>query len=60
MKNCAVCKKGSVMAGVHSFLRSHYNPTGRIRKYPNLQWAHLPDGTRTKMCVRCIKGMHKE
>ncbi|MDZ4285945.1 MAG: hypothetical protein U1A23_03395 [Candidatus Sungbacteria bacterium] len=48
------------MAGTHSFLRSHYNPTSRIRKYPNLQWARLADGKRTKVCARCIKGLHKD
>ncbi len=60
MKTCAVCNKGSVMEGTRSFLRSHYNPTSRIRKYPNLQWARLEDGKRTKVCARCIKGLHKD
>ncbi len=58
MKVCAICEKGSVMAGTHSFLRSHYNPTGRVRKYPNLQWAKLVSGVRAKVCVRCMKKLH--
>jgi len=59
MKVCALCEKGSSIAGKRSFLRSHYNPTNTIRKYPNLQWARLPSGERTKVCVKCLKKLHK-
>jgi len=38
---CAICGKGSVKGGTRSFLRSHYNPTGSVRKHPNLQWGKL-------------------
>lgn len=58
MKICAVCGKGSVRAGMRSFLRSHYNPTGKTRKYPNLQWARLATGRRAKICVKCMKTLH--
>ncbi len=58
MKICALCAKGSVMAGRRSFLRSHYNPTGKIRKYPNLQWARLASGARAKVCAKCLKKLH--
>jgi len=55
MKSCAVCQKSSVTEGKRSFLRSHYNPTHKVRKYPNLQWARLDEGKRKKICVRCMK-----
>lgn len=32
-----------------------YNPTGKNRKYPNLQWAAIPDGGRLKICTSCLK-----
>ena len=71
MKTCAICEKGSVTGGKRSFLRSHYNPTNTVRKYPNLQWAKLPisskmagqngsSGMRVKVCTKCIKKLHKE
>lgn len=39
-------------------LRGHYNPTGKSRKYPNLQWAKV-SGKRVKICTDCIKTLHK-
>ena len=39
-------------------LRGHYNPTGKSRKKPNLQWARV-DGVRTKICTDCIKTLAK-
>lgn len=59
-KTCAICNKGSALGGKRSFLRSHYNPTATIRKYPNLQWAKLESGERAKVCVRCLKKLHKK
>ena len=36
-----------------------FNPTGMLRKYPNLQWAPLSDGSRIKICTKCMKaGKH--
>jgi hypothetical protein len=32
-----------------------FNPSGITRKQPNMQWAKLSDGSRMKMCTRCIK-----
>lgn len=55
MKTCAICEKGSVTGGKRAFLRSHYNPTATVRKYPNLQWARLATGVRAKVCARCLK-----
>lgn len=40
-------------------LRGNYNPTGKKRKYPNLQWVTLEKGNRVKACTKCIKTMHK-
>lgn len=59
MKVCVICQKGSVTAGKRSFLRSHYNPTAKVRKYPNLQWGRLDNGQRVKMCARCLKQQGK-
>ena len=39
-------------------LRGNYNPTGRTRKKPNLQWAKV-DGKRIKLCTDCIKTLAK-
>ena len=61
MKACLTCGKGSVMAGGYSnrVRATKYNPTGKVRKYPNLQWAKLSDGSRLKLCAKCIKaGKH--
>lgn len=60
MKTCAICDKGSATGGKRAFLRSHYNPTATVRKYPNLQWARLASGTRAKVCVRCLKKLHAQ
>jgi len=32
-----------------------YNPIGKSRKQPNLQWATLPSGGRIKICTSCLK-----
>lgn len=32
-----------------------YNPTGKRRVQPNLQWAALPSGGRVKICTSCLK-----
>jgi len=64
-KQCTICEKGSVVMGTRRLLRGHYNLTKTSRKYPNLQWASLPDrvggpkGGRIKICTRCMKaGKH--
>ena len=55
---CPHCGKGSIMATTRRFLRSHYNPTVKSRRYPNLQWARV-NGRRLKLCTDCIKTLHK-
>jgi len=38
-----------------------FNPSGMTRRQPNLQWARLSDGSRMRVCTRCIKkGKHME
>lgn len=39
VKICAITKKGSVVGGGYSnrTRATKYNPTGKVRKYPNLQ-----------------------
>ena len=60
-KECIVCNKGTIVGGGYSnrVRATKFNPTGKKRKYPNLQWATLPTGGRVKMCTRCMKaGKH--
>jgi ribosomal protein L28 len=33
-----------------------YNRIPVQRKQPNLQWAKTGDGTRIKVCTKCLKG----
>lgn len=57
MKSCPICDKGSRVVGGYSnrVRATKYNPTGKNRKQPNLQWAPLPDGGRIKICTSCLK-----
>jgi len=38
-------------------LRGKYNPTKKVRRYPNLQWTRLMNGERVLACTKCIKAM---
>jgi ribosomal protein L28 len=70
-KQCAICQKGSVMVQRLKKLRGKYNPTGKKRKYPNLQWVTIPldakspknavpfRGKRVLACAKCIKALGK-
>ncbi len=58
MRQCAICGKGSIMAGTRKLLRGHYNPTNWSRKYPNLQKAKLPSGKSGLVCTKCLKKLH--
>ena len=60
MRQCEICKKGSIMAGTRILLRGHYNPTNWTRKHPNLQKTKRPDGTRVLACTACIRTMAKK
>ncbi len=60
MRMCAICGKGSIMAGTRKLLRGHYNPTNWSRKHPNLQKAKLPSGESALVCTKCIKKLHSE
>jgi len=57
---CPLCGKKSMVAVVRKKLRGKYNPTSKKRKYPNLQWVHLPNGKRIKACTKCIKALGKK
>jgi len=59
VKQCAICGKKSRMVGKLIKLRGKYNPTGKKRKYPNLQWVKLPSGKRVLACTKCIKALSK-
>jgi ribosomal protein L28 len=56
-KQCTICKKGTMMVGKYSnrVRAEKFNPTGKKRKFPNLQWATFPNGKRKKICTSCIK-----
>jgi len=65
-KICSICKKKSAMGVTLVKLRGKYNPTQKLRKYPNLQWVRLPAGRqglsfgknagkRVLACAKCIK-----
>lgn len=60
-KICSICGKKSGMSWSLVKLRGKYNPTQKIRKYPNLQWVRLVSGKdagkRVLACAKCIKGM---
>jgi len=62
-KVCSICKKKSAMSVTLVKLRGKYNPTSKIRKYPNLQWVRLVsgknNGKRVLACTKCIKRMAK-
>jgi ribosomal protein L28 len=62
-KVCPTCNKGTIMTGRYSnrVRATKFNPTGMLRKYPNLQWAPLSDGSRIKICTKCMKcGKHNK
>ncbi len=56
---CPLCGKKSMVVVIRKKLRGKYNPTGKKRKYPNLQWVRLPSGRRVRACAKCIKAMMK-
>lgn len=71
-KVCSICGKKSAMSVTLVKLRGKYNPTSRVRKYPNLQWVRLPiskiaalqktpsvKGKRVLACAKCIKRLAK-
>lgn len=59
-RTCAICGKGSIMSTTRVKLRGKFNPTARVRKYPNLQWVRLANGKRVRACAKCIKSLHKK
>ena len=61
MKQCAICGKKSMMVGKRVRFRAEkYNPTGKKRKQPNLQWVRLNSEKRVKACAKCIKALAKK
>ena len=56
-KICPLCNKTSQMGGgySHRIRATKFNPTGKRRRQPNLQWATFPDGGRKKICTKCMK-----
>lgn len=65
-KVCAITKKGSLMAGGYSnrVRATKFNPTGMVRKYPNLQKKriYVPELKKTftlTLSTRAIKTINK-
>ncbi|MBU3896111.1 50S ribosomal protein L28 [Patescibacteria group bacterium] len=70
-KKCAICEKTSTVNWKLKKLRGKYNPTKKVRKYPNLQWVLVPisakspkgikpfKGKRVLACTKCIKALSK-
>ncbi|MCX6717014.1 MAG: bL28 family ribosomal protein [Candidatus Taylorbacteria bacterium] len=65
-KICAVTKKGSIVGGGYSnrTRATQYNPTGKVRKYPNLQKkrVYVPELKKTfflTLSTRAIKTINK-
>ncbi len=58
-KVCTICGKKSGMATTLVKLRGKFNPTQKVRKYPNLQWTRLFSGERVLACTKCMKAMAK-
>ncbi len=60
-KICTICAKKSGMSWQLVKLRGKYNPTQKVRKYPNLQWVRLVTGKKERVlaCAKCIKAMAK-
>ncbi|PIZ01222.1 hypothetical protein COY61_00370 [bacterium (Candidatus Gribaldobacteria) CG_4_10_14_0_8_um_filter_33_9] len=71
-KVCTICNKGSKLFGTRKKLRAgKYNPTGKKRKYPNLQKFQVPEDVKHKnyksfankkilCCAKCIKRLSKD
>jgi len=59
MKICAICEKKSALAGRLTKLRGKYNPAGKHRQHPNLQWVHINSRQRVLACSKCIKSLSK-
>ncbi len=60
-KTCPTCGKGTLVAGKYTnrVRATKFTPSPKTRKYPNLQWARIPEGPRIKICTSCMKrGKH--
>jgi large subunit ribosomal protein L28 len=65
-KVCAITKKGSRVAGGYSnrIRATKFNPTGKVRKYPNLQKkkVYIPELKKTvtlEISTRAIRTINK-
>lgn len=61
MKTCAITKKGSLVAGGYSnrTRATKFNPTGKKRKYPNLQKKRIfvPELAKTFILTISTRGL---
>lgn len=57
MKACLTCQRSSAVGGGYSnrIRATKFNPTGKVRRYPNLQWTRTGEGKRVRLCAKCIK-----
>ncbi len=59
MAKCAICGKSFNISITRKKLRGKYNPTGKRKQKPNLQWVKLPQGGRIRVCTKCLKKINK-
>jgi len=57
MQSCNICHKTSLVGGGYSnrTRATKFNPTGKKRRYPNLQKTRLASGKRIYVCTKCLK-----
>lgn len=69
-RHCQICDKKGNLAGRWKKLRGKYNPTGKRKQKPNLQWLRVPEnikrepyrklaGKRVLSCTKCMKAIGK-
>lgn len=56
---CQICGKTYQKAVRYRKIRSVYNPVGRHRQHPNLQWFRTPEGKKILICTNCRKRLIK-
>ena len=56
---CDICAKGPKSIVPRKLLRGNWNPTGKKRKFPNLQ-TYRHEGGKIKLCTTCLKTIKRD
>lgn len=59
MPKCQICDRGPKIMQRKRLLRGKLNPTGKIKKQPNLQTLRI-EKKRFKVCTKCLKTLKKK